>query len=70
MNTRKSIANKTIQTDCYSAGSVLQELEVMRDLAIRKSILEAESGDFATEAEVKAIFDKWKLAPDHTRLKK
>ena len=69
MNTKQPIVNKTIQAEYYSADSVLQELKEMQDLAIRKSIIEAELCDFATETEVKAVFDKWKLVPNHMRLK-
>lgn len=61
MNTKKPSVNKFILADYYSVESVLKELEEMQDLAVRKSIIEAESGDFATEAEVKAVFDKWKI---------
>lgn len=61
MNTKKPFANKTIQAERNSAGIVLQELNEMQDLAIRKSLIEADAGDFATDAEVKAVFDKWKI---------
>jgi predicted transcriptional regulator len=33
----------------------------VRDLEIRRALVEADAGEFATKEEVKAMFDKWKL---------
>ena len=61
MNTKQPIVNKTIQAEYYSADSVLQELKQMLDTEIRKSLTEADAVEFAADAEVKAVFDKWKI---------
>lgn len=61
MNTKKSTADKTVHTEYYSVESVLNELEELLDCEIHKSLIEADDGDFATDAEVKAVFDKWKV---------
>jgi predicted transcriptional regulator len=63
MNTKKSPVSKAAHAD-YSAESVLNELEEMLDFEIRKSLVEADAGEFATEAEVKAVFQKWKIKND------
>lgn len=61
MNTKKQFANKTKQAGNYVPESGLKELEEMLDYEIRKSLIEADAGDFAADAEVKAVFDKWKV---------
>jgi predicted transcriptional regulator len=60
MNTKKPFANKTAQAGNYVAVSDLKELEEMLDCEIRKSLIEADAGDFATDAEVKSVIAKWK----------
>jgi predicted transcriptional regulator len=61
MNTKKPSVNKSIPDGYYPAESIMKELEVMLDFEIRKSLIEADAGDFATEVEVRAVFDKWKI---------
>lgn len=58
MNTKKPSANKVAGS--YPAESGLKELEEMLDFEIRKSLIEADASDFATDAEVKSVIAKWK----------
>lgn len=58
MSTKKPIVNKTIQAEYYWADSVLKELKQILDTEIRKSLTEADACEFATDAEVKTVFDK------------
>ncbi len=60
MNTKKTSNNQSSESECYSAEFVLAGLSEMLDNEIRKSLIEADAGDFATEEEVKAVFEKWK----------
>lgn len=60
MNIKKSSASQSKEIKYYSAEFVLAELREMFDAQIRKSLIEADAGEFATEREVKAVFKKWK----------
>jgi predicted transcriptional regulator len=60
MNTKKTSNNQSEEVKYYSAEFVLAELREMLDNQIRKSLIEADAGDFVTEGEVNAAFEKWK----------
>ena len=60
MRTKKSSANQSEEVKYYSAEFVLAELREMLDAQIRKSLIEADAGEFATELEVDAVFEKRK----------
>ena len=50
MNTKNSSANQSEEVKYYSAEFVLAELREMLDAQIRKSLIEADTSDFATDA--------------------
>ena len=60
MRTKKSSANQSEGVKYYSAEFVLAELREMLEKEIRKSLIEADAGEFATEDEVNAVFKKRK----------
>jgi RHH-type rel operon transcriptional repressor/antitoxin RelB len=66
-NRLNKLSKATNRSKSFLAAEAIQqylETNEWQIHQIRAAVAEADAGDFATDAEVKAVMDKWDVGPD------